>query len=74
MSKNFPMDKNFPIKSVITLDDLIEQFEKRAVEAERPYDKYWAGVLQYDVAALDVFKQIKALGVNLCSSKSKKEK
>ena len=71
MSKNFPMDKIFPIKSVITLDDLIDQFEKRAVEATRPYNEYWAGVLQYDVAVLNLCKKLKEEGYK-CESLSAK--
>ena len=74
MRKRHPMGRDFAFKKVITLDDLIEHFELRKIESENPYNDYWKAILRYDVAALDILKQIKAMGVNLCESKSEKAK
>ena len=65
MDKEHYIYETVDIKSKITLDDLIEHFTLRAEEAKRPYDEYWAGLLQYDVAALDVFKRMKESEVHL---------
>ena len=47
-------------KKSFTIDDMINHFSRRI--SEKPYNEYWAGLMQYDRAVVELCKKLKEEG------------